>query len=265
MKHLIPILLYHSVTSTPARGLERFTVRPDQFAAHLDHLIDDDRTVLPLGEIAEHLRSGTPLPEGAVAVTFDDGLADFAEHAWPELRSRGMPSTLYAVAGYLGDRSRWLDGPAAESPMLSAGQLSALADGGVEIGAHSMTHPQLDLLPRARAQREIADSKDALEQILGRPVTTFAYPHGHHTRAVKDLVVEAGYTSAAAVRDMFSHDRDDVFAIARLTITDATTNEDLGRLLQGRGARPAPRRQLVRTRLGRQVRRLRQTPSRSDR
>ena len=258
MRHVIPILLYHSVAESPARGFERFTVRPDQFAAHLDHLIDDDRTVLPLGEIAEYIRTGTPLPEGAMAVTFDDGLADFAEHAWPELSSRGMPSTLYAVAGYLGDRSRWLDGPAADSPMLSVEQLAALADDGVEIGAHSMTHPQLDLLPRDRAFREIADSKDALEQVLGRPVTTFAYPHGHHTRAVKDLVVEAGYTSAAAVRDMFSHEHDDVFALARLTITDATTSEGLGRLLQGRGARPAPRRQLLRTRVGRQLRRLRQ-------
>lgn len=257
MRRVIPVLLYHSVTEEPARGFERFTVPPGRFAAHLDHLIDDDRVVLPLGRVAEHLRSGTSLPEGAVAITFDDGLADFAQHAWPLLKARGLPATLYAVAGYLGDRSRWLDGAAADTRMLTADQLSDLASDGVEIGAHTMTHPQLDLVPRARARREIAESKEVLEQALGRPVTTFAYPHGHHTAAVKDLVAEAGYTSAAAVRNMVSHDRDDVFAIARWTITDATTTADLGRLLQGRGARPAPRRQLMRTRAGRQIRRLR--------
>jgi len=126
-----------------------------------------------------------------------------------------------------------------------------------------MTHPQLDLVPLVRARQEILESKDVLEQLLGRPVTSFAYPHGHHTRAVRDLVSGAGYTSAAAVRNMLSHDRDDVFAIARLTVTDAVTESDIGRLLQGRGARRAPRHQLLRTRAGRQVRRLREWSGRT--
>lgn len=147
--------------------------------------------------------------------------------------------------------------------MLTGGELAALADDGVEMGAHSMTHPQLDQVPLASARREIAESKDALEQMLGRPVTTFAYPHGHHTRAIKELVAGAGYTSAAAVRNMFSHDRDDVYAVARLTVTDAVTESDVGRLLQGQGARRAPRRELWRTKGGRQLRRLRHRSGRA--
>lgn len=253
----LPVLLYHSVTDSPAAGFERFTVRPDQFESHLDYILDDDRLVMPLGEIAAHMAAGHPLPEGAMAVTFDDGLADFARHAWPHLQARGMPATLYAVAGFVGDRSRWLPGEAGHMPMLTADELSALAGDGVEIGAHSMTHPQLDLVPPASARREIVESKDVLEQILGREVATFAYPHGHHTRAVRNLVVDAGYTSAAAVRNMLSHERDDVFAIARVTVTDTMSGTDVGRLLQGRGARRAPGHQLLRTRAGRQVRRLR--------
>ncbi|MVZ91666.1 polysaccharide deacetylase family protein [Microbacter sp. ANSKLAB05] len=257
MIQTLPVLLYHSVTDSPTPGFEKFTVHPHQFESHLDCLLEDDRLVMSLGEIAAHMRSGTPLPEGAMAVTFDDGLADFARHAWPRLRVRAMPTTLYPVAGLIGDRSSWLPGEAGRMRMLTADELSELADDGVEIGAHSMTHPQLDLVPLARARQEIVESKDVLEQMLGRPVTTFAYPHGHHTRAVKELVAEAGYRSAAAVRDMFSHERDDVFAIARLTVTGAATTADVGRLLQGRGARRAPHRQLLRTRVGRTVRRLR--------
>lgn len=255
MTQTVPILLYHSVTDSPASGLEKFTVHPDRFDAHLDCLRDHDRVVMSFGQVAEHLRSGTPLPDRAVAVTFDDGLADFAENAWPRLRDRGMPATLYPVAGYVGARSSWLSGEAGRSRMLTGGELSALAEDGVEMGAHSMTHPQLDQVPVASARREIVESKDALEQMLGRPVTTFAYPHGHHTRTIKGLVADAGYTSAAAVRNMFSHDRDDVYAVARLTVTDATTDSDVGRLLQGHGARRAPRRELLRTRAGRQRRR----------
>lgn len=253
----LPVLLYHSVTDAPAAGLERFTVDPDRFAAHLDCLIEQERLVIPFAQLADHLRSGEPLPERAVAITFDDGLADFARFAWPRLRARDMQASLYAVAGYIGDRSRWLPGVAGTTPMLTGAELSALADDGVEIGAHSMTHPQLDQVSTARAQREIVESKDVLEQLLGRPVVSFAYPHGHHTRVTKELVAAAGYTSAAAVRNMLSHDRDDVYAVARLTVSDSMTPADIGRLLQGRGTRRAPRGELWRTTVGRGLRRLR--------
>lgn len=257
VSHPLPVLLYHSVSDSPAAEMAEFTVSPDQFRSHLDHLAGLELKVLTLGQVADHLRSGTPLPAGAVCITFDDGLEDFDRHAWPQLRERGMPATLYTVAGYIGGRSGWLPGEAGRLPMLSAAQLRDLADDGVEMGAHSMTHPQLDLLPPDRARREIADSKDVLEQLLGRPVTTFAYPHGHHTHQTKQLVAAAGYTSAAAVRNMFSHDGDDVYALARLTITDTTTAADIGRIVRGRGARCAPRRELWRTAAGRQLRRAR--------
>lgn len=257
MSQRLSILLYHSVTDSPTPGLERITISPARFAEHLDLLIYEDRPVLPLAQVASHISSGTSLPEGAVVVTVDDGLADFADHAWPELRARGMPASLYAVAGYLDGHSRWLPGRAGDSAMLGARDLRALADDGVDIGSHTMTHPQLDLVPLSRARREIVESKDALEQMLGRPVSTFAYPHGHHTRAIKDLVMAAGYSSASAVRNMVSHDRDDIFALARLTITDGVTAGELDRLLQGRGVHRAPRRELLRTKAGRKARRFR--------
>lgn len=263
MSQTLPVLLYHSVTESPAAGLEKFTVHPDQFAAHLDCLVDHDRQVMSFGRVAEHLRSGTPLPERAVAVTFDDGLADFARHAWPHLGARKMPATLYCVAGYVGDRSRWLTGAAGRSRMLTGDELVGLADDGVEIGAHSMTHPQLDQVPLTRARQEIVESKDVLEQLLGRAVSTFAYPHGYHTCAIKEIVAAAGFTSAAAVRNMFSHAHDDVFAVARLTVTDTMTAADIARLLRGRGAYPAPQRELWRTTAGRQVRRLRLSSGRA--
>lgn len=255
MTQSLPILLYHSVTDSPAQGLERFTVHPDQFTDHLDCLVAQDRIVMSFGQIAAYLRAGIPLPDRAAVITFDDGLADFADHAWPLLRARNLPATLYAVAGYIDDRSRWLSGGAGETRMLTGSELAALADDGVEIGAHSMTHPRLDEVSTERARREIVASRDLLEQIVGRPVTSFAYPHGCHNRQVKDLVAAAGYVSAAAVRNMLSHDRDDVFAMARLTVTDAMSAEEVGRLLQGRGVRRASGRELLRTTAWRQVRR----------
>lgn len=265
MSGSLPVLLYHSVSDSPAAEMAEFTISPDAFRSHLDQLADLGLRVLTLGQVADHLRWRTPLPAGAVCITFDDGLEDFARHAWPQLSERDMPATLYTVAGRVGGTAGWLPGEAGRLPMLRAEQLIELADDGVEMGAHSMTHPQLDLLPPDRAEREIKESKDVLEQLLQRPVTTFAYPHGHHTGRTRELVAGAGYTSAAAVRNMLTHDGDDVFAVARLTVTRTTTAADIVRMVRGRGARRAPRRELWRTTAGRQLRRARQQRAESSR
>ena len=105
-------------------------------------------------------------------ITFDDGFADFAANAWPLLtdaRSGGHP-----VRHRGRPRRRAASGwprPGSGLPMLTPREIADLAADGCEIGAHSMTHPQLDCLPHAVAYEEIRTSKDVLEQVLGRPST----------------------------------------------------------------------------------------------
>lgn len=93
-----------------------------------------------------------------------------------------------------------------EARLLSPSEARSLGGSDlVEIGAHSVTHPMLDTLPPARQQLEIEQSKANLEEMIGEPVTSFAYPHGAHTAETAALVRNAGYhcacsTVAAAVR-----------------------------------------------------------------
>lgn len=258
MSQDIPILLYHSVNDAPPAGFTPWAVGRALFAEHLDMLLGLGRVCLSIGELTELTRAGAPVPEAAVVVTFDDGFSDFASNAWPLLKARGVPATLYVTAGLVGGTSEWLEpAGASQLPMLGADDLGALAEDGVEIGAHSMTHPQLDTVGRERAWREIRDSKDALEAILGRPVETFAYPHGYHDRATKKMVADAGYSSAAAVRNALSHAGDDRFALARYTVMADCTAEHLAGVLDGRNATRARNKEQVRTGVWRQVRRLR--------
>lgn len=258
MSQDIPILLYHSVSDDPPAGFTPWAVGRALFAEHLDMLRGLGRVCLSIGELTELTRAGAPVPEAAVVVTFDDGFSDFASNAWPLLKARGVPATLYVTAGLVGGTSEWLEpAGAGRLPMLGADDLGALADDGVEIGAHSMTHPQLDTVGRERAWREIRDSKDALEAILGKPVETFAYPHGYHDRATKKMVADAGYSSAAAVRNALSHAGDDRFALARYTVMADCSAEHLAGVLDGRNATRARTKEQVRTCVWRQVRRLR--------
>jgi peptidoglycan/xylan/chitin deacetylase (PgdA/CDA1 family) len=256
MKPVIPILLYHSVSDMPTGDFGPFTVSRSQFAAHLDRLLTLDFVTITVGQMLERVRTLLPLPERTAVITVDDGFADFAANAWPELQERKMKATLYVTAGFIGAQSSWLAPLHADNmAMLDRQQLVDLASQGCEIGAHSMTHPQLDCLPRHQATQEIRQCKDILEQVLGQSVNSFAYPHGYHDREVRQMVIDSGYSSASAVKDALSHVDDDPFALARVTVKANFDETKIGRILAGEGFARAPRRERWRTRGWRQVRR----------
>ena len=139
--------------------------------------------------------------------------------------------------------------------MLSWSQLRDLRSAGVELGAHSHTHPQLDTLPRAQARIEITLCKELLEEELQEAVNTFAYPHGYSSAAVRRLMREAGYESACGVKNALSSTEDDTFSLARLTVRASTELPQLRGWLQGVGPTVAPR-ERMRTRLWRLHRRV---------
>jgi peptidoglycan/xylan/chitin deacetylase (PgdA/CDA1 family) len=256
MTPAIPILLYHSVSDRPTGDFGPFTVSRSQFAAHLDRLLAQGFATLTIGQLLERIQAQLPLLERTAVITADDGFADFETNAWPELQKRGMNATLYVTAGVIGSSARWLAPLHAERlPMLDHHQLLDLAAQGCEIGAHSMSHPQLDCLPRDHAAQEIQQCKDTLEQILGQPVDSFAYPHGYYDHEVRQMVVDSGYSSASAVKDALSHVDDDQFALARITVKSDFDEPKIDQVLAGEGFTRARRRERLRTRGWRQVRR----------
>jgi peptidoglycan/xylan/chitin deacetylase (PgdA/CDA1 family) len=241
---VVPVLLYHAISPRPPPGLERFTVHPRRFAEHVVAFRDAGRVGLTVSEYAACLGGGSPLPERPLLVTFDDGYADFLQAAeW--LSAARLPSTLYVTSGAVGRQG-----------MLSRRHLQSLGRA-VEVGAHSRTHPRLDELTPARVRGEVFGSKADLEDVLQRPVRSFAYPHGDYDQDVRQTVMDAAFASAAAVKNAFSHDRDDPFAIARVTVTAGTTTGRIEELLQGRGAPTAWSRERRRTYAYRAYRRMR--------
>ncbi|HWE63502.1 MAG TPA: polysaccharide deacetylase family protein, partial [Chloroflexota bacterium] len=146
----------------------------------MSYLHDRGYTPITVTQLARAIvDSSIHLPERPVVITFDDGLADFSMHALPVLTDHRFVATLYVAAGFIGGTSRWLTRIGeGERPMLTWEQLADVAAEGVECGAHSLSHPQLDILSSAAARDEVMRSRWLLEQRLGRQVATFAYPHG---------------------------------------------------------------------------------------
>src|SRR5919202_4452273 len=139
--------------------------------------------------------------------------------------------------------------------MLTWSQIADVQASGIECGAHSHSHPQLDILAPAAARDEIVHCKSELEHQLGRQVATFAYPHGYYSAGVHRLVQEAGYSSACAVKHAMSATTDDRFALARIIVTDIDDLDGFGHVLAGRGLPVAPVRECVQARGWRVVRR----------
>jgi peptidoglycan/xylan/chitin deacetylase (PgdA/CDA1 family) len=254
----LPILLYHSVADDVTGAFAPYAISREAFGEHLDLLVERGHTVLTVSSLVQAIASGRPLPERPVVVTFDDGFADFADAAWPELSDRDIPATLYVTCGPLGGTSDWLRSEGqGNRPMLSWDALRGLAAEGCEIGAHTVSHPPLDCLSRAQAEHEIRASKSELEDGLGRLVPSFAYPHGHHDRHVRQMVIDAGFESACAVKNALSHPDDDRFALARITVTGDVSATTLADRLEGRGVPRAHHRERLRTTAWRTVRRRR--------
>jgi peptidoglycan/xylan/chitin deacetylase (PgdA/CDA1 family) len=173
------ILTYHSLDDSGSV----ISTHPDLFREQIECFLKLKIPVVPL-------RDAQRAP-GSVALTFDDGYDNFLEFGYPVIAKYGLPATLFVISGYCGRRAGWLwsQSSAMHPPrIMGLSELRTLAGSGIEIGSHTVHHPDLAALPEEHAEREIRESRFRLEDGLGRAVEAFAYPYGTCTPAVQRLV-----------------------------------------------------------------------------
>lgn len=254
----VPILLYHSLSEEATASYRPWAVRPRAFEEQMEFLVASGHTTLTVTEFVAALDGGRSLPAKPIVLTFDDGFADLHSVALPILDRLGLRATAYLVSDGIGATSAWLEADGeGERRLLAWSQVRELVADGIEIGSHSRTHPQLDVLDAARANDEIRGSREALEDALGVAVPSFAYPHGYHTAAVQDLVRAAGFTSACGVKHALSHARDDRWAMGRAIVYADTPLDRFASWTRGEGLSLSWRRERPQTTAWRWVRRAR--------
>jgi peptidoglycan/xylan/chitin deacetylase (PgdA/CDA1 family) len=228
----VPILMYHEI-ATPAETQSHLAVPPDQFAAQVQYLHDAGYRTVTFTEAAAAL-AGDPvrLPERAVVLTFDDGYADFHRQALPLLDKAGFTATVFVTTGWLADAGQHAAGTPL-GPMLSWSQVREVAAAGVEIGAHSHSHPELDQISGAQLRTELTTPKELLEERLGQPVPSVAYPFGYSNARVRQAVRAAGYQHASAVANAMAKAGADEFAVPRLTVRASIRPETFERVVRG--------------------------------
>jgi peptidoglycan/xylan/chitin deacetylase (PgdA/CDA1 family) len=234
-KKNIPILMYHSVADSSNPKFQPFAVSPRIFSEQMSYLHKNHYTPMTATQLLNaRLQNGLSLPDRPVVLTFDDGFADFFTDAFPALKQYDFTATLYVVTAFVNETSRWLDSEGEGlRPMVTWEQLAEMNAYGIECGAHTHSHPHLDVLSPVQAKEEIETSKKILEDHLGKATQSFAYPFGHFTRRVQQLVQDAGFSSACAVRHTMSTENDNPFSLARLMVSRSTSMEAFAALLVG--------------------------------
>lgn len=172
------------------------SVRLSQFDAHLQHLDDAGYQVWPLSRIAAKLAAGEALPDRVVAISIDDAYSSIYEHAWPRLRERGWPFTVFVTTDPI-DRG--------SHGYMSWEQMREMARGGAQFANHSRSHDKLHLRragesaaaweARIRADLGHAEARLRAELRAAVPDTPrlLAYPYGEYSLALTKLVAELGY------------------------------------------------------------------------
>lgn len=147
---------------------------------------------LSLAEAARLVRAGQPFRERTCVVTFDDGYETVYRDAFPILQEFGYTATVFLITGYCGKRNSWPGhvSPVGEQSLLSWTHIEEMARHHIEFGSHTVTHPDLACVTRHEAEREMRESKQAIQERLGRPVEVFAYPYGKYAPWTVDLARE---------------------------------------------------------------------------
>lgn len=230
---VVPILMYHQVAG-PGETAGRLAVPSAAFAAQLHYLHEQGFTTLTAGAAARALAAGgRELPARPVALTFDDGYADFHTQVLPALQRYGFTATLFVTTGWIEDAGQHAAGRR-PGRMLTWSQLAEAAAAGIEIGAHSHRHPQLDQLPHRLLRPELDDCRDLLEDRLRHPVPGLAYPFGYSSATVRAAVRQAGHHYACAVGNVIAGPGADPFALPRLTVRRSTTEAEFADIASGR-------------------------------
>jgi peptidoglycan/xylan/chitin deacetylase (PgdA/CDA1 family) len=144
--------------------------------------------------------------------------------AAPILRAANFGATFYITLGFLG-----------RPGYMITRQVRELSDAGFEVGCHSMTHPYLDRLTEADLNREIADAKSRLEEMIGRPVHHFSCPGGRWSPRVAEIARRAGYHSVSTSKIAANGPESNPFRLGRIAVMRGLALNDFHNLCRGRG------------------------------
>lgn len=185
------LLQYHHVDNdTPPST----SISPELFETHLEYIEENGFKVWPLPDVIGHLKASKPLPDKVVSITFDDAYSSIYRVAYPLLRERKWPFTIFVATEPVEQKL---------NSFISWAELKEMSENGATIANHTHSHAHLvrrqenesETAWLARVHDEISKAEVLIEQHLGKAEKLFAYPFGEYTSEVQTLLNNLGYTA----------------------------------------------------------------------
>ena len=206
----VPILMYHYIRINPdpsdALGAD-LSVTPDSFQQEMDWLQANGYHPVDFDDLRAYFLGVSPLPARPVILTFDDGYRDLYTTAFPILRAHNFKAVAYLVSGFLGFSNN-----------VTREQVQEMAQNGIQIGAHTLSHIDLTKASNDELTRQLVDSKADLETLIGHPVVDFCYPAGRFDGRVVAAVKAAGYQTATTTQPGTQHSVADRYTWSRIRV-----------------------------------------------
>ncbi|HWO43955.1 MAG TPA: polysaccharide deacetylase family protein [Candidatus Eisenbacteria bacterium] len=212
MSSALPVLTFHAIDERP----EVISFPPRLFERAMAELHQSGYRTLDLADVAERLKRRAPLPQRSFVITFDDGYESVYGRAFPVLQRYGFSATVFLTVGEnveRFDRSRLPS--MCERPMLSWGEIKEMQRAGIAFGGHTLTHPDLTRVAPERITIEIVGGKKVIEDALGVPVLTFAYPFGRYDRRSREIA-SRHFACACSDKLGFTRQASDLYALERV-------------------------------------------------
>ncbi|HEY8965019.1 MAG TPA: polysaccharide deacetylase family protein [Candidatus Methylacidiphilales bacterium] len=179
MNRDLVILGHHKIGPIPEGGWKSWYYVPTEaFAAQLRLLRDRGYSFLTLDAFLDGVDRPEALPEKAALVTFDDGYRSLLRHALPAMRELGVPGVVFVPTDWVGRDNGFDCGVEPREEIATWEELAEMERGGLAVQPHGKSHRGLSTLTPAEVEEEIAGSKRAIEEHLGRPAALFSFPFG---------------------------------------------------------------------------------------
>jgi peptidoglycan/xylan/chitin deacetylase (PgdA/CDA1 family) len=219
----VAVLVYHDIAADDAAlaavdpGHRPYVLTRARFAEHMALAAARAARATTVGALPDRA------PACGFAITFDDGDRSNYRDAFPVLAAHGLRATFFVIAGAVGDGAH-----------VAWSELREMADAGMEIGSHSLTHPFMHRLTPAEVRHEFGRSKALIEDRLGRAVTTASLPRGWEPPGFRELLAECGYRIFCTSRAGLWTTGSDLLAVPRLSVGAGTGLAEFAGLLEGR-------------------------------
>ncbi len=208
----VPILMYHHVGPLPpgADSIRRgLTVSEAAFREQMGYLKEAGYQTVTIAQVVEYLAGGPSLPEKPVVITLDDGYRDVYEVALPVLHEHDFVASFFLLTAPIDEGN---------PEFVTWDQVREMHDLGMEMGAHSYTHPDLRGKTTDYVVWQVLGSKEAIEERTGEPVRVFAYPSGAYDEHAMRVVRSAQFWAALSTEPGCRHSWSGLWALGRVRI-----------------------------------------------